>query len=1077
MKPSAVQTDETMTLTAPKGYLITGLSMTVQAISSNNPYSMTVGSDTQTITGASAYTFTQSGLKVKELDMTFQQTSSTNNWLAVKAMTVTLAKIDYISLTFDKPGSATNDITVNVKDADGDAIPGVTASLESTSCTEFKTGSAAALSRTTNSVLAPNAGYDNKQGSAITYTFKVVGLPTTFTYNKAALDVYALTGGGAAQGNTGNTVRDWTFDVATGSAADDVTSFVNQTGNDICTVTDQDGDLYHKLWTMTGTDKAATDALYIVVTLTKTASDGCYAGLGEVQLYKPGATVQYVISDEGGNVVFTSDAVTTTEGAVITDLPSAYKRDFCSYSAINQTMVAGENTVNVTVTYNLPFEVGTDKKYLATLRGHYVYYDETNTDVRTNQSSKEYNDNYYWSFYGNPYSGIKMKNAATETYLDNTSTTVQLSGEGYSWTIVSLNSTSTFGLYNGSNYINEQNNGNHNLIYWSNFTGDTGSQWTVEAAPDGTVQVTYNLVVNGSTVNTSTVEQPINSNVSIPTNLTSDYSTLGYDFSTSGTIGIEDCTITVTATPKTGVVTDLSQLSNSKTYNIYCSRGYLSTYNETTLASTVKTELNVSAGKFAIITRDENLYLYSVTDKKYVQADGSLSAYPTDAILTINTASTKPIFWFKYGEKYMNSSSGETYGVTINTWSTADDGNQYVIAEVDDFSSEDLADALAAFVDRTPYYEALAAVIATAEAMTFGTGVGEYTKSNNFDTALSAAKTTYDNSDATQTELEEAAEALSTAISACTITSINGKIIRLKNTSVSGYSYVGTAASGKAPLVANVEDAGIYFVTDDSKIVSYDQGKYLSKNAGAQCTVTDEATFTIGDGGNGTYTFYYGGNGYLIAWTNGYTDRLSSVSDYARFTVEEVTELPVTINSIGGHGFASFYSPVAISSLPSGVKAYIATLTTTRVKFSAITDIPANTGVVLYMPSCEVNTTVNLTIGNASASTTGNVLIGTAAAVARDEQEEVLTMQVVNDELGFYKFNGEYLAGFKAYINNTSGIKGFAFDFEDDATGMSEELRMKNEESKSAIYNLAGQRLNKPVKGINIVNGKKVMVK
>ena len=34
---------------------------------------------------------------------------------------------------------------------------------------------------------------------------------------------------------------------------------------------------------------------------------------------------------------------------------------------------------------------------------------------------------------------------------------------------------------------------------------------------------------------------------------------------------------------------------------------------------------------------------------------------------------------------------------------------------------------------------------------------------------------------------------------------------------------------------------------------------------------------------------------------------------------------------------------------------------------------------------------------------------------------------------------------------------------------------MRNEESEAAIYNLAGQRLNKIQKGINIVNGKKIL--
>ena len=197
-----------------------------------------------------------------------------------------------IKLTFSRADagsgtatSSTDDVTINVTDQSGSAISGVTASLVSTSITELKTGSASALSRTSNAVLAPNAGYDNKQNSTITYTFKVDGLSPDFTYNTAALDVYALTGAGAVQGNDGGTVREWTFDVSTGSTAEGVATFVSQAGNDICTVSDTDGNLHHKNWKLYGSNKSATDALYIKVTLTKTASLGCYAGLGAVELY------------------------------------------------------------------------------------------------------------------------------------------------------------------------------------------------------------------------------------------------------------------------------------------------------------------------------------------------------------------------------------------------------------------------------------------------------------------------------------------------------------------------------------------------------------------------------------------------------------------------------------------------------------------------------------------------------------------------------------------------------------------------------------------------------------------------
>ena len=489
LKTSAANTDETWTLTAPEGYLIKGYSFSAQAKGSGQTCTITAGGTTYSIS-SSAYTEVPvSGLKVKSTSFTVN--ASSTDWIAFGPFTVTLTKIDFVSLTFDKPGSATNNITVNVKDADGDAIPGVTASLESTSCTEFMTGSAAALSRTTNSVLAPKS-YANDQGSTITYTFKVEGLPTTFSYNNAALDVYAMTSSGGAQGNSGNTVREWTFDVETGSSTDALASFVSQAGNDICTVTDTDGDLHHKLWTMAGSDKAATNVLYIKVTLTKTASLGCYAGLGKVQLFKPRATVKYQISDANGTV-FTSDAVDTTIGTTITELPSEYQRAFCSYTVISTTMVEGENTVPVTVTYSLPFTVSTDYASATWyyLHGHATYsnyYISTNGDATVWNTTFARDDAHQWAFIGNPYEGIKVINKAAGDgkYLMATNPAT-MGTTAKAWTLKQQTNTSYtnaggngFGLYDATlGYLNTQY---ETLWYWNSF--DQGSTFWVEEIPD-----------------------------------------------------------------------------------------------------------------------------------------------------------------------------------------------------------------------------------------------------------------------------------------------------------------------------------------------------------------------------------------------------------------------------------------------------------------------------------------------------------------------------------------------------------------------------------------------------------------
>ena len=62
-------------------------------------------------------------------------------------------------------------------------------------------------------------------------------------------------------------------------------------------------------------------------------------------------------------------------------------------------------------------------------------------------------------------------------------------------------------------------------------------------------------------------------------------------------------------------------------------------------------------------------------------------------------------------------------------------------------------------------------------------------------------------------------------------------------------------------------------------------------------------------------------------------------------------------------------------------------------------------------------------------------------------------------------------------VNGTgTGAKALTFNFDDDATAI-KTIDNGQQTTEGAIYNLAGQRMSKVQKGINIVNGKKIMVK
>ena len=203
-------------------------------------------------------------------------------------------------------------------------------------------------------------------------------------------------------------------------------------------------------------------------------------------------------------------------------------------------------------------------------------------------------------------------------------------------------------------------------------------------------------------------------------------------------------------------------------------------------------------------------------------------------------------------------------------------------------------------------------------------------------------------------------------------------------------------------------------------------------------------------------------------YSNRYITINSNKLDEGRgqWSIEEVEALPVTISDVG---YATLYSPVALT-IPDGVDVYTASNEGTYLRLNEITGqtIPANTGVILAGNEGSYN--FNFT--DPVFPITGNVLTGTVAAIAKPEGAYYLSNGDYG--LGFYKAGtATTLAGFKAYLPAENAVKGFLpFDF-----GTLDGIQSMDTRQENVIYNLAGLRLNKLQKGLNIVNGKKVLVK
>ena len=171
------------------------------------------------------------------------------------------------------------------------------------------------------------------------------------------------------------------------------------------------------------------------------------------------------------------------------------------------------------------------------------------------------------------------------------------------------------------------------------------------------------------------------------------------------------------------------------------------------------------------------------------------------------------------------------------------------------------------------------------------------------------------------------------------------------------------------------------------------------------------------------------------------------------------------VNYVGEAGYATLYDTTTGYTLNGDVKAYVANLKETWLELTEIENVPVGTPVILK------GGYYNKTAADLAAINVANDLKGTDADTEANGTMYILA-KPEGEEVGFYKAEGTIPAG-KAYYQSPSNVKAFYFDFAGDATGI-ENLNNQNT-LNTPIYNLAGQRVNKMQKGINIVNGKKVL--
>ena len=219
--------------------------------------------------------------------------------------------------------------------------------------------------------------------------------------------------------------------------------------------------------------------------------------------------------------------------------------------------------------------------------------------------------------------------------------------------------------------------------------------------------------------------------------------------------------------------------------------------------------------------------------------------------------------------------------------------------------------------------------------------------------------------------------------------------------------------------------------------------------------------------GTNTYISYAVSNG---------VDRPAMNSTNAALLVQAAVYTPTTYAfEIGAEGWATLYTDRALDFSSTGLTAYTATTDGTTVTLTEVTEVAAGTGVVLKGDA----KTYEIPVIESSDTEKGQLKGSATAALTFDaEAANDYYMLVLNSssKAQFKKLSSGTIAAGKAYLaiaKSTEEARVMNVVF----AGTTAIKAIETVAADNNVYNLAGQRVAAPQKGLYIVNGKKVIVK
>ena len=183
----------------------------------------------------------------------------------------------------------------------------------------------------------------------------------------------------------------------------------------------------------------------------------------------------------------------------------------------------------------------------------------------------------------------------------------------------------------------------------------------------------------------------------------------------------------------------------------------------------------------------------------------------------------------------------------------------------------------------------------------------------------------------------------------------------------------------------------------------------------------------------------------------------------------DVTKPRVYQIAVSNAGYATFVPEENIAAIPTGVTAYAGQNMGSYLHLEEVTELPADNAVVVK--ATEGNYYCNGTDASRTLGTSNNLTFYSSDTEATGTQYCLANKDA---GIGFYQVqSGVTIPARKAYLAVPAGVKAF-YGFEDDEATSIKTLSNSPLKGEN-IYNLAGQRISKMQRGINIINGKKVL--